>query len=76
MASLYDKTIELLLDDPRSTKEIAEAAAVNEHWLGKFRQHRFENPGVKTVEKLYDHLIDAKRARDRRTGQDRRKPAA
>jgi len=53
---LYTRTLNLLRRDKRTLHEIAEGAQVNIHWLGKFKQGRFDNPGVRTVEQLYRFL--------------------
>lgn len=53
---LYTETLELLKSDRRPLREIADGAEVNYHWLGKFKQEKFSNPGVRTIQKLHAFL--------------------
>lgn len=53
---LYTETLNLLDADPRTINEIAAAAGVNRHWLEKFRQRKYDNPRVQSVQALYNHL--------------------
>lgn len=55
-ADLNEETLKLLRADRRSINEIADGAKVNRHWLAKYRQGRFRNPGVRTVQALYEFL--------------------
>lgn len=58
MSELLSDTIRKL-DQARtvaSLDAIAAGAGVNPHWLKKFVQGRFRNPGVVTVERLNDYL--------------------
>ena len=55
-STLYRTTLDLLRTDPRSISVIAAGAGVNRHWLEKVKQGRVRNPGVLTVEKLYNFL--------------------
>lgn len=50
---LYTKTLDLLRSDQRTLREIADGADLNYHWLTKFKQGVFKNPGVRTIESLY-----------------------
>lgn len=54
--TLHEKTLDLLRSDKRGVDEISQKSDINKHWLGKFRQGRFKNPGVNTVEKLFHFL--------------------
>lgn len=54
---MYTCTLNLLKEDGGTIPEIASGADVNIHWLAKFRQGKFENPGVKTIERLHNYLI-------------------
>lgn len=58
-ANLLKTTTELLNNDPRTIRQIADESGVNFHWLGKFKQGAFTNPGVVTVERLYTYLTRA-----------------
>ena len=40
----------------QSIRQIAEGADLNYHWLGKFAQHTFPDPGVVKVQKLHEYL--------------------
>ena len=62
MSDLYSRTMNLLRRDPRMLKEIAVGADVNLHWLSKFKQGRFSNPGVRTIERLHNFLSKRKAA--------------
>lgn len=53
---MYTRTLNLLKEDEGTIPEIASGADVNVHWLAKFRQERFANPGVKTIERLHNYL--------------------
>lgn len=59
MNNLLTKTYRLLDSDPRTLRTIAGDSGVNFHWLAKFKQRQFENPGVVTVERLFNHLKKA-----------------
>lgn len=54
---LLTETHALLLADKRSLPVIASEAEVNYHWLGKFNQDKYEDPGVKKIQKLYAYLV-------------------
>jgi len=54
---LLETTFNLLVNDNRSLSVIADESGVNYHWLGKFKQEKYDNPGVKTIQKLYTFLI-------------------
>jgi len=47
----------LLVNDSRSLSVIADESGLNYHWLGKFKQEKYEDPGVKKIQKLYSFLI-------------------
>lgn len=58
MSKTYcEKTRALLRKDSRQLRAIATGADVNFHWLSKFKNGEFPNPGVNTVEKLHEYLI-------------------
>lgn len=40
-----------------SLRKISAGSGVNLHWLGKFVQGKFDDPGVKKIQKLHDYLI-------------------
>lgn len=55
--SLRDKTIHLLNSQrEKSLKEIAKELNVNYEWLCLFSRGKSINPGVNTVQKLYEYL--------------------
>lgn len=56
---LLTETLELFAKRPAnvSLRAISEASGVNFHWLGKFAQGKFDDPGVKKIQKLHDYLI-------------------
>ncbi len=49
----------LLLQDKRTLEVIALEADVGFHWLGKFKQGKYEDPGSRKVEKLYRYLSES-----------------
>lgn len=53
---LHTVTHELLLNDERTLFVIASESGVGFHWLGKFKQNKYEDPGVSKVQKLYRYL--------------------
>lgn len=56
MKALYSSTLAMLRTDERDMEEIAKGAKVNVHWLRKFKQGKFKNPGVNTIEQLHNFL--------------------
>ena len=61
--SLRDRTIYLLNSNrDKSLKEIAEATNTSYVWLSAFSRGRSLNPGVNTVQKLYEYLTNSKLA--------------
>jgi hypothetical protein len=54
---LYEETLRLLDSSGKSLRIIAEGSGVNYHWLGKFKQRKFDNPGVKTIQRLRRYLL-------------------
>jgi hypothetical protein len=57
-SELLTQTYTLLDQSGEPIRVIADGAGVNYHWLGKFKQRRFENPGVITVERLHRFLSE------------------
>ena len=53
---LLDETHRLLMASDLTLKEIAAGADVGYHWLTKFSQQVYPDPGVLKVEKLHCHL--------------------
>ena len=58
MSRLCTKTVELLQRRPRTVtyKSIEEATGLKSEWLAGFANREFDDPGVKKVERLYEHL--------------------
>jgi len=54
--TLLEETYTLLDASPDSLREIARASGTNFHWLGKFKQRKHQNPGIRNVELLHRHL--------------------
>ena len=54
---LYESAKVLLQQSSESVPTIADNAGVNPHWLGKFKQGKYANPGVRTVQRLHDYLL-------------------
>lgn len=55
---LLDRTYRLLDSSDLPLRAIAEGAGVNFHWLGKFKQRIFDDPGVTRIERLYRFLSE------------------
>ena len=55
-APLLSKTYGLLDASPLTIREIADGAGVGYHWLGKFKQRKYSDPGVNAVESFYTFL--------------------
>lgn len=60
MKDLYTETMELLAESEETISSMAKGSEVNFHWLAKLRQGKFENPGIKTMQKLHDYLVSQK----------------
>jgi hypothetical protein len=59
--SLRDKTIYLLNSQREKTlKQIGKETDINIAWLSLFSRGKSLNPGVNTVQKLYEHLTKSK----------------
>lgn len=56
---LYSETLRLLREDRRSVRAISEECGINYHWLSKFRQGHFKDPGVRRVQRLYRFLNES-----------------
>lgn len=54
---ILEQTYQLLEADPRTIGEIAEQSGLNYHWLGKFKQRKFSDPGFKKISTLHAFLI-------------------
>lgn len=46
----------LLRDTPRPTKEIAKAIGTSTAWVRMFANDEIKDPGVNTIQKLYEYL--------------------
>ena len=53
---LYTETKRLLMSSKESIPKMAKNAGVNKHWLAKFKQGKYPNPGVLHVQRLHDYL--------------------
>ena len=62
MSDLYDETMTLLQQAPKTRREIAKGAGVGLEWLTKFAQGRIPDPGIRRVEKLRAYLSQEKNA--------------
>lgn len=59
--SLYDKTLELLRNDPRPVDQIALIAQpLPRSWISKFRGGTLSDPSVNRVQFLYEVLMENK----------------
>lgn len=56
--NLLNETHRLLAASEESITGISRQADVNYHWLVKFARRQHNNPGVLSVQKLYDYLVD------------------
>ncbi len=54
--TVLDQTYRLLDESDITLREIAVGADVNYWWLTKLKQRRFEEPGVKRIERLHRFL--------------------
>jgi hypothetical protein len=55
---LLAETRRLLEQRDKSLQVISEETGINVHWLRKFSQGAFDDPGVNRIEHLYDYLRD------------------
>lgn len=60
--SLRDKTIYLLVTHDKSLAQIAKENNINYNWLCSFSRGKSINPGVNTIQKLYEYLTNTKLA--------------
>lgn len=60
--SLRDKTIYLLVTCDKSLTQIAKDNNLNYNWLCSFSRGKSINPGVNTIQKLYEYLSNTKLA--------------
>lgn len=58
--TLHRKTVKLLETTPLTLIQIAESTGIGYHWLCKFKRGAFRNPGVNTVQNLYEFLTARK----------------
>lgn len=72
MSDLYNKTIELIRSSGKPINQIAKEASVGQRWLHDLVDHRFTDPGVKKIERLYLYLTQENSLVDRREVSDRR----
>lgn len=58
--TLAEKTLDLVQNRPRSVTlaDLAKRVRVSVSWMGKFAQGLIPNPGVNTVQKIYDALSE------------------
>lgn len=56
---LYKNTLTALKERPRNCTflTIEKDTGIKESWLKKFISESIKNPGIKTVQKLYNYLI-------------------
>ena len=54
--SLKYRTLKLLEKSPQTDKALANAIGVSTPWIKLFREGETKNPGVDTVQRLYEHL--------------------
>lgn len=53
---LLSSTQKLLDDTPQSVKTIAKGAKVNYRWLRYFMDGRYNDPGVRKIQRIHDYL--------------------
>lgn len=58
--TLFQETLDLLREDPRTMSEIAEQTGFNYDWLLKFYYSRIPDPSVNRVQELYEKLSGKK----------------
>lgn len=54
--SLKHRALLLLRESPQTNKQIAEAVGTTAPWVAAFRAGDIRNPGVNTIQRLYEHL--------------------
>ncbi len=56
--SLRDRTLELLINRSiiLTFKKISEDTQISEEWLSSFARNKISNPGVNTIQTLYEYL--------------------
>lgn len=59
-ANLLSRTQQLVSDAPRriTYTMMAEAIGVSVAWISRFAGNKIEDPGVKTVQRLHDYLVE------------------
>lgn len=59
-APLLERTLDLVQNAPRSITytKLAEVGEVSVAWISRFASGKIENPGVCTVQKLHDYLLN------------------
>jgi transcriptional regulator with XRE-family HTH domain len=74
---LLDRTLYMLKRCDLSQPEIAKRAGVGLEWLKKLSQGRFNDPGVKLIQKLHDFLeLYSQAKKNGGIATDERAPAA
>ena len=58
-SELLVETQGLLQNRKLSLREISEKTGINFHWLSKFKQGKFDDPGVKKIEQLHTFLTES-----------------
>lgn len=71
---MIDLLRERVRKSPLTYDQIAAGAAVGRSWLDKFMQDRFEDYGIRRLERLRNYLDieEARAARSKSSGVDRR----
>ena len=54
--SLRYRTLLLVRESEKSNRQIAEAVGTTAPWVAAFRSGSIKNPGVNTIQRLYEHL--------------------
>lgn len=74
MNDLYEKTLELIRASDQSIRQLAKDAGVGQRWLSDLVSGRFDDPGVKKIQRLHDYLIarSGDSEAEGRSGLDRR----
>ncbi len=56
--TLFNKTLNLLRNRPKwmSFTTIEKETGISKDWLKKFSQGKISNPGVNTIQELYEYL--------------------
>lgn len=55
---IYSDVMARLASCPLTIDQLAEGAGVNRHWLAKLRLGKFDDPGVKRMQKLHRYLVE------------------